>query len=45
MWALSLHSFYLANGIMNEALVLDQKVHKTLNSLASATMLTETLSP
>jgi tetratricopeptide (TPR) repeat protein len=41
--ALSLHSFYLANGILGEALVLDRKVHGSMKNLRSATVLSETL--
>ncbi len=40
---LSLHAFYLQNGILAEALAMDRTAHEKLNSTLSASLLAETL--
>ena len=40
---LSLHAFYLSNGILEEALALDEKAHEKMKSALSASLLAETL--
>lgn len=43
MLAEALHSFYHENGILSEALVVDQKIHDKLRTPASAMLLARTL--